>query len=375
MRSAGPLFLRALATLLGAVAVVGQITYLDAVWWHRLDLTPQIMGAQVSGAFLTLLTAHAVVSIVAAALGIGLALNAGPRQAAARALGVSFGAWAYLLAYSGLTLLLRPAVPGPSRTLFEGHFLVVELLGLVGLLRFTALFPEELLTRLRSATPTLPRSLLPVHAASLWMLRPHAPWAVAAVVASGLWLLTMGTGGSPGDAALHPLMDVVRVAAVGFVVLNLRRSWGRTDSEGSARLAWLLVAFATLVGVIFVYIGGNVLVGVTQWPEPGVAWRPLLADLGVLGFLVAVALSILYAGTRDPTPLWRRILASSSVVALGLFLAAALEALFTGAVLGAFSLGTGVGTVIAFVTVVSTQRTLIRSLEGLISQIPVADAG
>jgi hypothetical protein len=170
-------------------------------------------------------------------------------------------------------------------------------------------------------------------------------------------------------------MDVFRVAAAALAVVNLRRSWGRADPEGAARISWLLVALASLVGTLLVYIGANVLVGVTQWPEPHVAWRPLLVDLGVLCFLVALALSILYRGSSDPRPLGRRILASAMVAALGLFMAAGLEALFAGGALAAFSLRTGVGTVIAFVTIVSTHRALIRSLDRFIREIPLADSG
>jgi hypothetical protein len=375
MKSIGPILSRAVATLLGAVAVVGQVTYLDSLSWHTLNLRPGLMGTQMSGAFLTLLTAHAVVSIVAAGLGITLALHEGKRDEAARALGISLGAWSYLLAYSGLTLLLRPASPGLLRTLFEGHFLLVELLGLIGLVRFTALFPSRLLDQPLTAPPTLPPALRPVHTLSVWMLKPVAPWLVSIVLAVLLWSLEMARGGNAGDVVLHPAMDVFRVAMAGLVVLNLRRSWGCADSEGSARLGWLLVSMAILSGVLLLYIGANVLVGVTEWPEPDVAWRPLLVDLGVMGFMVALALSILYRGSHDPRPLARRIMASSAVATLGLFLAAALEALFTGGVLAAFSLRTGVGTIIAFVTIVSTFRPLVRYLEHLLKQIPMADEG
>lgn len=372
MRSIGPTSLRALATLLGVVAFVGQITYLDSLSWHRLGLTPPMIGLQ-SGAFITLLTAHAVVSIAAAGLGIALVLHEGPRQAPARALGLSLAAWAYLLAYSGITLMLRPAAPGLSRTLFEGHFLVVELLGLIGLLRFTALFPRNLLATPIPRPAELAPALGPLHVASVWMLRPYAPWLVASLLAGALWLLTLLAGRPPGDAALHPLMDISRVAAASLAVLSLYRSWARADVEGSARLAWLLVALAALVGVLLLYIGANVLVGVTEWPEPGVAWRPILVDLGVLAFLTALALSVLYRGSRDTSLLARRILASCTVAALGFFLAAALEALFSGGVLAAFSLRTGVGTVIAVVVVVTAHRALIQSVDRLIRQIPIAD--
>lgn len=373
MKSVGPTVQRVVVALLAAVAALGQITYLDSLSWHTLHLTPEMMGARMSGAFLTLLTAHAIVSVVAAGLGIALVLHEGALQACARALGLSLAAWAYLLAYSGITLLLRPSTPGLTRTVFEGHFLLVELMGLVGMLRFTALFPRELTGESLSAPPTLPPALGPVHAASVWMLKPAAAWILALVIAAGLWTLGAARGASAADAALNPFMDLVRVAAAGLVVLNLRRSWGRVDREGAVRLAWLLVALSSLVGILLLYVGANVLVGVTQWPEPDVAWRPLLVDVGVLGFLVALAMSVLYRGGIDPMRLARRVLATSTVVALGLFLGAALEALLSGGILATFSLRTGVGTVLAFAVIVSTHRSLVRSVERLLEQIPIPD--
>jgi hypothetical protein len=363
--------MRVLITLLGAAAALGQITYLDALSWHKLHLTPEMMSARMSGAFLTLLTAHAVVSIVAAGLAIALALHEGPRQAPARSLGLALGAWSYLLAYSGITLLLRPTAPGLSRTLFEGHFLLVELLGLVGLIRFTSLFPDDLSATPLSTPQTLPSALYPLHSASVWMLRPSAPWIVAAVMAAALWAVGASRDAPVAEAALSPAMDLFRVAAAGLTVLNLRRSWTRAEGERALRFCWLLVSLASLVGILLLYIGGNVLVGVTEWPEPDVAWRPLLVDIGVLGFLVFLAMSVLYDGSIDPSRLARRIVASAAVATLGLFLAAGLEAVFGGGLLAGLTFRTGVGTVIAFATVVSTHRALIRSFERLLEQIPV----
>ena len=43
MTPVGPTLLRVLVTLLGAVAVVAQVTYLDALSWHVLHLTPAMM--------------------------------------------------------------------------------------------------------------------------------------------------------------------------------------------------------------------------------------------------------------------------------------------------------------------------------------------
>jgi hypothetical protein len=328
-----------------------------------------------SGAFLTLLTAHAVVSIAAAVLAVSLALHEGARQASARALGLALGSWAYLLAYSGITLLLRPVTPGISRAIFESHFLVVELIGLGGLLRFTALFPKNLVDEPVVAPPTLPSVLAPVHAITVWMLRPAAPWIVAATLVSALWASAIVQGSPAADAALSPAMDLFRITAAGLTVLNLRRSWGRADQEGAVRLTWLLVALASLVGILLLYVGGNVLVGVTEWPEPNVAWRPLLVDVGVLGFLLALAMSVMYKGPIDPGRLGRRLVASAIVVTLGLFLAAALEALLSGGIIAGVTLRTGVGTTLAFAAVLSMHRALIRVIDQSLEQIPLPETG
>jgi len=90
---------------------------------------------------------------------------------------------------------------------------------------------------------------------------------------------------------------------------------------------------------------------------------------------VFLAMSVLYEGAIDPSRLARRIVASAAVVTLGLFLAAGLEAVFGGGVLAGLTLRTGVGTVIAFATVVSTHRALIRSFERFLAQIPLPGTG
>jgi hypothetical protein len=326
------------------------------------------MSAQMRPPFLTLMTAHAGVSVVSAILAVALVLHEGPRQAAARSLGLALGAWSYLTAYSGVTLLLRDA--GGTRTLFDAHFLAVEVAGLVGIIRFTSLFPRELSGEQLGTPPALPPVLRPFHAASLWMLRPLAPWIAGAVVLAGSWGLTLAQGRPAGDAGLHPLMDVVRFAAAGLVVLNLSRAWGRATADDAERLNWLLAALAFLLGSLLLFIGGNVLMAVAEWPEPVIAWRPLLMDLGLVGFLAGLSLAVLYQGPMDARRAVRRIASFASVATLGLFLAAGLEALFSRSVMAGFSLRTGVGTILAFAIVLSTHRGLVRSLERGFAQLP-----
>jgi hypothetical protein len=367
-----PAALRVLVTLLAVLATVAQVGYLDALSWGVLGWAVP-MSAPLSAPFIAVMTAHAVVSLVSGVLAIVLVLHEGPRHAAARSLALALAAWSYLTAYSGVTHLLRPE-SGFWRVAFEGHFVGVEFLGLVGLLRFTALFPEPLVGHVREAPASLPRWLHPFHAASLWLLGPWAPWLAAAAVLAALFAITAARGLAPSDAGLNPLMDVTRFAAAAFVVVNLRRSWSRADANGIDRLGWLLVGLSFLTGVLLLLVGGNVLVAVTGWPEPEVAWRPILLDGGLIGFLVASALSVLYRGPVHPVVVARRIGAAAMVGALGLFLAAGLEALFSGGALGGSSLRTGAGTLVAFVIVVSTHRGLVRAIERMLPQLVQTEA-
>lgn len=365
MTSLVPTVVRVPVILLAIAGTAGHVAYLDALWWHSLGLT-ETVARDVSPALIMLLTAHAIVSVVCSILSVALVLNEGPRQDAARALGAAFGAWSYLMAYSGVTLLFRPD-PGVGQDVFEGHFLAVEVLGLVGLLRFTALFPRPLEGGELDASPTLPGILKPVHEMSVLMRRSAAPWTAGLLVLVGLWSWTVFRGGSISDAGLSPVMDVIRFAAVGLAVMNLRGAWGAATEGDRDRLTWLVAALVLLLGSLAILIGGNVLVAVTGFPEPDVAWRPLVLDLGLIGFLIGLAMSVLYHGRVQPFDAVRRITVGSALITSGLFLAAGLEAFFSGGMLASYSLRGGVGTAIAFAMMLSTHRAMIRFLD---RQIP-----
>jgi len=358
--------MRVAVTLLAIAGIAGQVAYLDALWWHSFGLS-ETMVRDVSGGLILYMAAHAIVSVASAILAVVLVQNEGPRERAARALGTAFGAWSYLMAYSGVVMLFRPD-PGFGREIFEAHFLVVEMLGLIGLVRFTALFPEPLVPSEIERAPTLPPILGPVHDASLWMLRPAAPWVVGGLVVAELWALTLAAGGPIGDAGLSRLMHVVRFLAAGLGVLNLRRSWGRSLGDERRRLEWLVAALSFLFGALALMIGGNVLVSVAGFRAPDVAWQPLVIDVGLVGFLVGVALGVLYDGTVEPTGVVRRVVTVSVMGTPGLFLAAGLEALLAGGILAAFSLRTGVGTALALATVMSTSRALVRMIDRVLAQ-------
>ena len=128
------------------------------------------------------------------------------------------------------------------------------------------------------------------------------------------------------------------------------------------------MALTFLFGVLAVLIGGNVLVEITGFPEPDVAWRPLLLDIGLIGFLGGLAASVLYSGPVRPITVVARITSVSTITTLGLFLAAGLEALFSGGILAAFSLRSGVGSALALATILATYRGLVRFIDRLMPQ-------
>ena len=120
----------------------------------------------------------------------------------------------------------------------------------------------------------------------------------------------------------------------------------------------LEAVFGILAGSLAVLIGGNMLVAVTGFPEPEVAWRPILLDVGLVGFMASLAMSVLHGERNDPGRVLRLFTSWAAVTTIGLFAAAGLEALFSGGLVGAVSLRHGVGSAVAFAVVLATYRQL-----------------
>jgi hypothetical protein len=352
-----PTAIRLSVILLAVAGTAGHVAYLDALWWHSLGLTATV-ARDVSGATIMLLTAHAVVSFTCSVLSVAMVLNERHRQEAARALALAFGAWSYLMAYSGVTLLFRPPAPGIRREIFEAHFLLIEVVGLAALLHFTSIFPRQLTDSELEPLETLPSVLLPFHHASIRMRAPRAPLFAGVGVLLLLWGWTKATGGALGDAGLSRAMDIIRLCSAGLVVMYLRRAWTAATEGDQDALTWLLVGLGLLLGSLSLLIGGNVLVAVTGFTEPHVAWRPILLDLGLVGFLTGLSWSVLSRGRYDPATVLRTVATATVLVTLGLFLAAGLEALFAGGIIAGVSFRRGVGTAVSFAIMLSTYRAL-----------------
>lgn len=354
--------LRIVVILLAIAGTAGHLAYLDALWWHALGLSSP-MATTVDDATVLLLTAHALVSAVCSVLAVVLALDEGRRPKACRALALAFGSWSYLMAYSGVTMLLRPVAPGLEREIFEAHFLLIEVMGLAALIHFTSIFPRSLTEEELRPWATQPALLMPFHHIGVFMRRPWAPWAAGAAVLAALWSTTLVSGGELSDAGLSPAMDVVRLLAAGLVVMHLHRAWRMATEGDQDALMWIVAALTILIGSLAMLIGANMLVAVTGFPEPNVAWRAIVLDGGTIGFFVGLAMSTLHRDGPDPSRLVRRAATFTVIVTAGLVLAAGLEALFTGAVFTAYALRTGAGTAVAIAIVLSTYRTAARAIE------------
>lgn len=357
--------LRVVVILLAVAGTAGQVAYLDALWWRSLGLTAAV-AHNVDPATVLVLLAHAIVSVVCSILAVLLSLHEGRRARASLALALALGSWSYLMAYPGVTRLLRPVAPGLEREIFEAHFLFVEVMGLAALIRFTSIFPRTLTDEELRPWSTQPTVLMPFHHIGVFMRRTWAPWAAGAVVLAALWGWVLGSGGELSDAGLSPVMDAVRLTAAGLVVMHLHRAWRMSTEGDQDALMWIVVALTILIGSLAVLIGANILVAVTGFPETDVAWRPIILDGGTIGFFMGLAMSVIHGEGRDPSRLVRRAATLTIILTSGLLLAAGLEALFTGAIFTAYALRTGVGTTVAFAVVLATCRTSARAIERLL---------
>ncbi|MHB1193252.1 MAG: hypothetical protein ACYC6F_09415 [Longimicrobiales bacterium] len=303
------------------------------------ELHPALRSTVVTGAVVTL-----VVSFAALTLAFRSDGNRG-----ARPFGLALAAWGYLLAYSGLTVLLAPAPEAPTRALFDVHFLLVEALALSALLRFTALFPVPLRRDAIQDPATVHPLLRAAQHVRAWLLSPAGPW-LAGAGACALILAAAAAQGRPiQDAPLIVPADVFRLTALAVVVLNLRAAFVTADTEGRRAGFWFVVGFTLLLGAVGVLLGGNVLTAVTKWAIPGFNWRPVVLDLGVLGLIWGAVRGISYRGGRKPGPVARHAAVLGATVTVALFLAAGLESLLTGVVASPISLPRGGGTLISFV--------------------------
>lgn len=341
MSAAGIMLIRLAVAVLVIAAAAGQVAHLDALSGATLGIAGAL-ARNPRPSFFALVLADAFVSTIAGILALVLVFR-GDSSRGARGLGVALAAWSYLLAYSGIVVIFRPD-PGLLRLLFEAHFPVVEMLGLAGLIAFTTRFPRRLTAGDLRDGPDLPTALRAVQRMRVWLLTPAGPWAAAAALLLVLFGINGAMGRAVEDAALNPLMDLFRFTAVGLVFLNLRRSWLLASPTEKASLWWLVAGFGLLLGSLALIIGGNILMTVTGWGEPPFAWRPLLLDLGLVGFLAGASAGVLYRGARDAAAVSKRLFSAIILATAALFVAAGLEVLFSTALVGRISFPPGMGT-------------------------------
>ncbi len=355
---------RGLTVLLAVLALAGQATYLDVLYWNALGVGGLTQGG-LHPALRTAVLASATMTAVTAGLGMFLALRRDASRGA-RPLGLALAGWAYLLAFSGLSLLLSPDPGRDLRGPFASHFLFVEAIASAALLRFTALFPTPLTPRALEDPATMPGWLRPAQRARLMLLGPRAPWVTALASAALVLIVNAALGRPIQDAALLLLTDVLRLTALAVVVLNLRASFVAADREGRRTTLWFVVGFTLLLGAVGALLGGNLLAAVTGWDAPGFNWRPIVLDIGVLGLVAAVIVGVVYEGGRKPGPIARQLAVLGGAVTVTLFLAAGMESLAKGVVVAPFPVPRGVGTAVACITVGLLYRRTRRPIESMI---------
>ena len=357
---------RGLTLILSVLAVVGQAAYLDALYWNALGLGPLSHGS-LRPALLSAVITGAVVSLAAASLGTAMAIRGDTRRGA-RPLGLALAVWAYLLAYSGMIVLFAPPEGTFLNTVFDGHFLVLEALGLASLLRFTAVFPGHLDLMDLRAPDSLPPGLRTAQRVRIWLLRPAAPWILALGAAAISFAVNTFLGRQLQDTALLALVDLFRLTALTLVVLNLRHAFMSADAGVRSRMVWIVLGFALLVGAVGFVLGGNVLTAVTGWELPRMNWRPIVLDVGVLGLLWGGAMAVFYNGPMDPARLVRRAAIVGGMGTVTLFLSAGLEMLLSGVVAARFSLPYGAGTILGVVAMGVLYTRTVRPLDAFLSQ-------
>lgn len=339
---------RTLTVILAALAVLGQATYMDALYWNVLGLGRHLVMGSTQPALLSSVASGGIISLTAAVLAVVTTFRGSPRKGALP-LGLALSVWAYILAYSGLVLLASPALTSPWHVLFQGHFLVVEGIGLAALVRFTAVFPETLLPDDLQDPGTLPPGFGLGQRLRRWLLRPEGPWLGAGAALATVFVVNAFLGRDAQDAALLTLTDLFRLAALTVVVLNLRLAFVVADPEGRESIHWVVAGFALLVAAVGLILGGNVLVTVTRWEVPNLNWRPIVLDLGVMGLLWGLGMGMFYHGRHDGGKLVRRIVILSFLVTMALLSAGGLEAFLSGPASARLSLPRGVGTLVALV--------------------------
>jgi hypothetical protein len=360
------LTVRILVLLLSGGAVAGQLAYLDALAWHVLSPSPT---QSVRGVVLTMALAHAVLSIASGAVAVVLAFRDHAAQPGSRGLSLAIGSWGYLLAYPGIVVILRPD-PGTARMVFDGHFLLVETLGLAGLVRFTTLFPRKLVAAELTSHAVGSRLAIFLQPLRSALLEPGIVWAVAVLVPTSLFVVSVARGTPVGDAGFAPVMDVMRIAAATAVVMNLRDAWVRADPRERPRLSWLLAALSSLIASVLLVIGGNILLSATSWPDPPVAWRPILLDLGVLGFVVGLAATQIAPERIDAVRAARRLAGGVGLAMTLLLSATVFEVMLSSGLFGPVALPAGLGAAMAAAAVGSVSAPLLRFFERMLDQWP-----
>jgi hypothetical protein len=194
--------------------------------------------------------------------------------------------------------------------------------------------------------------------ARLQVLSPGTVWGLAALLSLPVVLPNlMGMGRAPRDLAEMGAWALpLALALVGYTValplcvgvvgvMNLRRTYSRSDSPDRRRMLWIVTGFVAALWALLIPTG-MALAGLLGFDLPALFdWLYLLVPLAPLILVLCLAVAIFFSGAVDPTLVIRKTTVYGALGVLFVFLFAGLGNLVEGWVESALGLPGAVGSI------------------------------
>jgi hypothetical protein len=202
----------------------------------------------------------------------------------------------------------------PDFWLLDAGSIALFYLGATLYIRAAQRFPRAIGPKDINASPTIWGRVKVLRAASVFLLRPGAVWAVAALL----------TALSFVNANAY-VADVVRIVIVLLGILYFYITFRSGDPEARAKVLWFLEAAVAVVAIFVIVLGLRALLGDTPAPVLRASLSLILTALQSLVLTTCFVAAVFYAGAIDPALVVRRTAVVAATASLLLFVFAACE--------------------------------------------------